>query len=90
MNEKTMVFRLIVKMLLRMSLRKLKLIYEFILGATDANDQSSEDEIIPANQRSVIEAIQQLKPINVYRVLVVAETLKSMEQEAAQMKEAQS
>lgn len=49
-----------------------------------------KEVIIPSHQERIIRTIQQLKPINVYRVLVVAETLKSMEQEAAQKKEAQS
>lgn len=42
-----------------------------------------EESSTPSHQERIIRTIRQLKPINVYRVLVVAETLKTMEKEAS-------
>jgi len=86
-TDRKTVFRFITKMLLVMDIRKLNNIYSFILGLSDPKDNGEPDEILNSTQISIIEAIWQLKPINVYRVSVVANTLKSMEQEAAQKEE---
>lgn len=83
MTDRKTVFGLIAKMLLVMDIRKLRIVYEFVLGLSDPKDNGEPDEILNSTQRSTIEALWQLKPINVYRVSVVAETLKSMEQEGA-------
>lgn len=83
MNDRRTVFRLIAKMLLVMDIRKLRLIYEFILGASDPKDNGEPDEILSSTQQGIIEALWQLKPINVYRVSVVANTLKIMEKEGS-------
>lgn len=83
MTDRKTVFRFIAKMLLVMDIRKLNIVYEFILGLSDPKDSGEPDEILNSTQRSTIEALWQLKPINVYRVSVVTETLKSMEQEGA-------
>lgn len=84
MTNRRTVFWFILKMLLVMDIRKLNIIYESVLGLTNPKDSVEPDEILNSTQISIIEAIWQLKPINVYRVSVVANTLKSIEKEEAQ------
>lgn len=84
MTNRRTVFWFILKMLLVMDIRKLNIIYKFVLGLTNPKDSVEPDEILNSTQISIIEAIWQLKPINVYRVSVVANTLKSIEKEEAQ------
>lgn len=82
MTNRRTVFWFILKMLLVMDIRKLNNIYSFILGLSDPKDSGEPDEILNSTQLGIIEALWQLKPINVYRVSVVANTLKIMEKEA--------
>lgn len=84
MSNRRTVFWFILKMLLVMDIRKLNNIYSFVLGMSDPKDNGEPDEILNSTQISIIEALWQLKPINVYRVSVVANTLKTMEKEEAQ------
>lgn len=84
MTNRRTVFGFIAKMLLVMDIRKLRLVYEFVLGLSDPKDSGESDEILTSTQIGIIEALWQLKPLNVYRVSVVANTLKIMEKEEAQ------
>ena len=84
MTDRKTVFGFIARMLLVMDIRKLKIVYEFVLGLSDPKDSGEQDEILTSTQIGIIEALWQLKPVNVYRVSVVANTLKIMEKEAAE------